>query len=101
MATFLAVGFPILSLLVLPGGVDPRIIVLAVRSRLPARSCLRVVDPGPTYARRFREALFLVYALELMWLILPEELMRVVPVSGRVIGPLCGRGAGWPTRQIP
>jgi ABC-type transport system involved in multi-copper enzyme maturation permease subunit len=102
MGTFLAVGLPILSLLVLLGGVDPRLILLgcgvAAASAFMLAGLSIVVS---TYARRVREALFLVYALELLWLLLPELLERSNVFNWPVVGPWFDVATNWALASSP
>ncbi len=69
---FLAIGFPVISLLTLFGGIDPLLILLAECGSLTIAFflcglCLMV----STHSRRVREAILGVFGLELLWLIIP------------------------------
>ena len=76
----LAVGFPILSLLVLFGGVDPRLIAfgcaVAGTSAFFLAGLSLLVS---VHSRRVRDALFVAYALEVLWLATPEIVRVMVP----------------------
>jgi ABC-type transport system involved in multi-copper enzyme maturation permease subunit len=83
VGVFLGVGFPILSLLVLLGGLDPKLVVLGCAASASAAFFLAALAVlASVYARRVREALFLAYAVELLWLIGPELFARFIPLLG-------------------
>jgi ABC-type transport system involved in multi-copper enzyme maturation permease subunit len=75
VAVFLAVGLPILSLLTLFGGIPPDVVVAAyVGTGSTAFFLAGLSLLVSTYARRVREAIFVVYLLELVWLVMPAVL---------------------------
>src|SRR5205823_3495128 len=85
VGVFLGVGFPVLSLLVLLGGLDPRLVVLGCAGAAWRAFCLAALSVlVSVYARTVREALFVAYALEGLWLVGPEALRR----QGPRLGPL-------------
>ena len=72
IAVLLGVGFPVLSLLVLLGGIDPVMIMLACGAAASTAWFLAALAIWvSTIARRAREALFITYGLEFLWLFLP------------------------------
>jgi ABC-type transport system involved in multi-copper enzyme maturation permease subunit len=72
VAVLLGVGFPVLSLLVLLGGIDPGLVVLACGAAASTAWFLAALAIWvSTIARRAREALFIIYGLEFLWLFIP------------------------------
>jgi ABC-type transport system involved in multi-copper enzyme maturation permease subunit len=72
VAVLLAVGLPVLSLLVLLGGIDPALVVLACGAAASTAWFLAALAIWvSTIARRAREALFIAYGLEFLWLFIP------------------------------
>jgi ABC-type transport system involved in multi-copper enzyme maturation permease subunit len=74
----LAVGLPVMSMLTLMGGVDPRLVLLAfaaATSTVFFLGALAILIS--THARRVRDAVFAVYALELLWLVVPPIIERL------------------------
>lgn len=80
LAVFLGVGLPVMSLLTLFGGVDPGLVFATYAGTLSTAFFLAGVSIFVSaFARRVREAIALVFVLELAWLALPpllEELVR-------------------------
>jgi ABC-type transport system involved in multi-copper enzyme maturation permease subunit len=78
---FLGLGLPILSMLVLMGGVDPRLVLLSCATGVAAAWFLAALGVlMSTLARGVREAIFVAYALETLWLLCPTLLLaRVIP----------------------
>ncbi len=82
LVVVLGVSVPVLSLLVLIGGVDPMLVVLGVGATLSTAWFLATLSIWvSTLARRPREALFAAYGLEALWLLVPL-LLRQVPWTG-------------------
>jgi ABC-type transport system involved in multi-copper enzyme maturation permease subunit len=82
VAVLLGVGFPVLSLLVLLGGIDPFLIVLACGAAASTAWFLSALSIWvSTIARKARDALFITYGLEFLWLFLPL-LMIGAPTTG-------------------
>jgi ABC-type transport system involved in multi-copper enzyme maturation permease subunit len=76
------VSLPVLSLLVLFGGIDPSLVVLACAGTFSTAWFLAALSTWvSTIARQPREALFVTYGLELMWLF-AAPILRTVPTSG-------------------
>jgi ABC-type transport system involved in multi-copper enzyme maturation permease subunit len=72
VGVLVAVGFPVLSLLVLLGGIDPMLIVLACGAAASTAWVLASLSVWvSTISRRVREALFITYGLEFLWLFIP------------------------------
>jgi len=91
----LAVAMPVLSMLVLFGGVDPRLIGLAVL--VPASGVFLLAALGvlaSVYARGVREALFLTYAVEGVWLLAPTLLRWIAAVAWPYL-PWLGEASLW------
>lgn len=85
VGVFLGVGFPVLSMLVLLGGVDPWLVLLACGAAASSAFVLAAAAVlASVYARRVREALFLSYALEFLWLVGPELFRRYAARLGAV-----------------
>lgn len=89
VGVFLGLGLPILSLLSLFGGVDPLAVVAYYAATISTAFFLASLSIlVSTYARRPREAISLVYVLEVAWLFLPPMIDAVGP------------RAGWPLNEI-
>ena len=82
VAIFLAIGLPIISLLSLFGGVDPRYIVLAFAASMTTAFFLAALAIlVSTLSHRPREAITVVYLLELAWLFVPPLLRFALPMA--------------------
>ncbi len=82
VAIFLAIGLPIISLLSLFGGVDPRYIVLASAASMTTAFFLAALAIlVSTLSCRPREAIAVVYLLELAWLFVPPLLRFAPPMA--------------------
>jgi ABC-type transport system involved in multi-copper enzyme maturation permease subunit len=72
VGVLLAVSVPVLSMLVLLGGIDPMVILLTCGAAASSAWFLAALSIWvSTIARRVREALFVAYALESLWLFFP------------------------------
>jgi ABC-type transport system involved in multi-copper enzyme maturation permease subunit len=72
VGVLLGVGFPVLNLLVLLGGIDPWLIVVACGAAASTAWILATLAIWvSTITRRVREALFITYGLEFLWLFIP------------------------------
>jgi ABC-type transport system involved in multi-copper enzyme maturation permease subunit len=72
LGVLLSVSFPVMSLLVLLGGIDPMLVILGAAGLLSMAWFLAALSIWvSTIARRPREALFITFGLEALWLILP------------------------------
>jgi ABC-type transport system involved in multi-copper enzyme maturation permease subunit len=75
VAVFLAVGLPVMSMLNLLGGVDYRLVLIAFGVAASTGWLLAAVSVfASTQTKKVREALFVAYVLEAMWLIVPPLL---------------------------
>jgi ABC-type polysaccharide/polyol phosphate export permease len=78
LAVLLGVSLPVLSLLVLMGGIDPRLVLLACVATFTTAWFLAALSIWvSTIARRVREASFIAYGLEALWLFSPLILRNV------------------------
>jgi ABC-type transport system involved in multi-copper enzyme maturation permease subunit len=96
LAVFLGVGLPILSLLTLFGGIDPKIIGLVYAATLSTAFFLASLSIFvSTIARRVRDAIALVYMMELGWLTLPLILDQVVRFNWPAAYPAIAKVNDW------
>jgi ABC-type transport system involved in multi-copper enzyme maturation permease subunit len=92
VGVLLGVSLPILSLLVLLGGIDPRLVVLACAATFSAAWFLAALSIWvSTIARRVREACFIAYGLEILWLLWPMIVRNIS--TGR--WPWLDSALGW------
>jgi ABC-2 family transporter protein len=78
VTVLLGVSLPVLSLLVLMGGIDPRLVLLSVGATLSTGWFLASLSIWvSTIAKRVREAFFIAFGLECLWLISPFILRRI------------------------
>jgi len=78
VGVLLGVSLPVLSLLVLLGGIDPRLVLLACGGTFSTAWFLAALSIWvSTIARRVREAFFIAYGLEGLWLLSPLILRNV------------------------
>jgi ABC-type transport system involved in multi-copper enzyme maturation permease subunit len=74
----LGVSLPVLSLLVLMGGIDPRLVLLSCGATLSTGWFLASLSIWvSTIARRVREAFFIAFGLECLWLFSPFLLKTI------------------------
>ena len=86
VGVLLGVSLPVLSLLVLLGGIDPRLVLLATAATLSTAWFLAALSIWvSTIARRPREALFVAFGLECLWLFSPLILRNLVTIRWPVI----------------
>ena len=79
VVVLLAVSLPILSILSLIGGVDPRMVVLAFAASLSISFMLAsIAILCSTVARKVRDALVLAYVIEAIWLVFPTMIQGVL-----------------------
>ena len=82
VSILLGVSLPILSLLVLMGGIDPRLVLLTCGATLSTGWFLASLSIWvSTIARRVREAFFIAFGLECLWLFSPVVL-RTISIPG-------------------
>lgn len=92
VAVLLGVSLPVLSLLVLLGGIDPRLVLLSVGATLSTGWFLASLSIWvSTIAKRVREAFFIAFGLECLWLCSPFVLRRI-PIPAL---PLFNEAAHW------
>jgi len=92
VVVLLGVSLPVLSLLVLLGGIDPWLVLLACGATLSTAWFLASLSIWvSTIARRPREALFIAFGLECLWLCFPL-MARTVSVPG---WPMIDRALIW------
>ena len=88
----LGVSLPVLSLLVLFGGVDPRLVLLSCGATLSTAWFLAALSIWvSTIARRVREAFFIAFGLECLWMFSPL-MLRTISIPD---WPAFDRGAHW------
>jgi ABC-type transport system involved in multi-copper enzyme maturation permease subunit len=79
VGVLVGVSLPVLSLLVLLGGIDPRLVLLATLATVSTAWFLAALSIWvSTIARRPREALFVTFGLEGLWLFAPLVLRHAV-----------------------
>ena len=82
MVVLLGVSLPVLSLMVLMGGIDPKLVLLSCAATLTTAWFLAALSIWvSTIARRVRDAFFIAYSLEGIWL-LSAIIVRRVAVPG-------------------
>ena len=78
VTVLLGVSLPVLSLLVLMGGIDPRLVLLSCGATLSTGWFLAALSIWvSTIARRVREAFFVAFGLECLWLFSPLILRTI------------------------
>jgi ABC-type transport system involved in multi-copper enzyme maturation permease subunit len=96
LAVFVAIGLPVMSLLGLFGGVDPQVVTGTTAVTLTTAFFLAGLSVLiSTFARRVREAVVVVFLLELTWLILPPLIEYPMKGSWPVIYSLVGPVDSW------
>jgi ABC-type transport system involved in multi-copper enzyme maturation permease subunit len=79
VGVLLGVSFPVMSLLVLLGGVDPTLVLVGCGALLSTAWFLATLSIWvSTIARSPREALFVAFGLEVLWLVVPPVLLHSV-----------------------
>lgn len=83
LGVFVAIGLPITCLLSLFGGVDPKLVLLTFTVTLTTAFFLAALSIlVSAHAKRSREAISLVYMLELLWLFGPSMIAMLMPMGG-------------------
>ena len=100
VGVLLGVSLPVLSMLVLLGGVDPLMILLACGAAASTAWFMAALSIWvSTIARRAREALFISYGLEFLWLFLPVIVRQSPsvgwPIADQVIPAAVTRSAAF------
>jgi ABC-type transport system involved in multi-copper enzyme maturation permease subunit len=82
LAVFLAVGLPVMSLLNLLGGIDPRLVVLSTAGAASTGFFVAGISILlSVLARRVGEAVAAVYALVLLWIVIPPSIEYLLPTA--------------------
>jgi ABC-type transport system involved in multi-copper enzyme maturation permease subunit len=83
VGVFLAIGFPVMSLVSLFGGVEPLLVLLVLATTI-STACFLAAGAilVSTLARRPREANSQVYVLEVAWLFCPALVTWLLPMAG-------------------
>jgi ABC-type transport system involved in multi-copper enzyme maturation permease subunit len=85
VGVFIALGLPIVSILTFIGGVDPNAVLLFFTASLSTVFFLAGLAVAVSvYSKRPREAVSLVYMLELVWLFVPALIQLLLPMGGGV-----------------
>jgi ABC-type transport system involved in multi-copper enzyme maturation permease subunit len=96
LGVFLALGLPIMSLLSLFGGVDPAMVTASYAGLTSTAFFLAGLSIlVSTTARKVREAIAVVYILELGWLVLPPLVDAFSQVNWPRLYPLIQSVNGW------
>src|SRR5262249_1462988 len=86
VGVLLGVSLPVLSLLVLLGGIAPRLVLLATAATVSTAWFLAALSIWvSTIARRPREALFVAFGLECLWLFVPLVLRNLATIPWPVV----------------
>src|SRR3954462_12978377 len=102
VGVLLGVSLPVLSLLVLLGGIDPQLVLLATAATLSTAWFLAALSIWvSTIARRPREALFVAFGLECLWLFLPPVLRGLVTIPWPVVDGAAQLVAEWVGASSP
>ncbi len=102
VGVLLGVSVPVMSLLVMLGGIDPRLVVLSCGATLSTAWFLATLSIWvSTIARRPREALFITYGLEGLWLVLPTLVTSTVATGWPRIDDAVLKIAEWVGASSP
>jgi ABC-type transport system involved in multi-copper enzyme maturation permease subunit len=102
VGVLLGVSVPVMSLLVMLGGIDPRLVLLSCGATLSTAWFLATLSIWvSTIARRPREALFITYGLEGLWLIVPSLVTRTVAIGRPMIDNAVLKLAEWVGASSP
>jgi ABC-type transport system involved in multi-copper enzyme maturation permease subunit len=102
VGALLGVSLPVLSLLVLLGGIDPRLVLLATAATFSTAWFLAALSVWvSTIARRPREALFVAYGLECVWLFSSLVLRQVLTIPWPAIDAAARLIADWVGASSP
>ena len=96
VGVLLGVSFPVMSLLVLLGGIDPMLVLFCGAGLLSTAWFLAALSIWvSTIARRPREALFVTFGLEALWLIVPSVVRYKVATGVGWVDDALRLGADW------
>jgi ABC-type transport system involved in multi-copper enzyme maturation permease subunit len=102
IGVLLAVSLPVLSMLVLLGGVDPLLILLVCGAAASTAWFLAALSIWvSTIARRAREALFISYGIEFLWLFLPVMDRYSPSVGWPILDQALGTAMDWLAASSP
>jgi ABC-type transport system involved in multi-copper enzyme maturation permease subunit len=102
VGVLLGVGFPVLSLLVLLGGIDPSLIAVACGAAASTAWFLAALAIWvSTIARRAREALFITYGLEFLWLFVPLMFPYAPALGWPVVDQIIDALMSWLSQLSP
>ena len=102
VGVLLAVSVPVLSMLVLLGGIDPMAIVLACGAAASSAWFLAALSIWvSTIARRVREALFVAYGIEFLWLFFPFIYRQSPSVGWPLADRILNEAADWLAASSP
>jgi ABC-type transport system involved in multi-copper enzyme maturation permease subunit len=102
VGVLLGVSLPVLSMLVLFGGVDPLLILLACGAAASTAWFLAALSIWvSTIARRAREALFISYGIEFLWLFLPVMVRYSPSVGWPIADQVLGTAMDWMAASSP
>ncbi|MGP0066001.1 MAG: ABC transporter permease subunit [Isosphaeraceae bacterium] len=102
VGVLLGVSVPVMSLLVMLGGIDPWLIVLSCGATLSTAWFLATLSIWvSTIARRPREALFVAYGLEGLWLALPSVVSGTVATDWPWVDDVILKIASWVGASSP
>jgi ABC-type transport system involved in multi-copper enzyme maturation permease subunit len=102
VGVLLAVSVPVLSMLVLLGGIDPVVILLACGAAASSAWFLAALSIWvSTIARRVREALFVAYGLEFLWLFFPFIFRQSPSVGWPLADSILNEAIDWLAASSP
>ena len=102
VGVLLGVSVPVMSLLVMLGGIDPWLVVMSCGATLSTAWFLATLSIWvSTMARRPREALFIVYGLEGLWLAVPTLVANTLPTGWPMIDGPALKVAEWVGASSP
>ena len=102
VGVLLAVSVPVLSMLVLLGGIDPMVILLACGAAASSAWFLAALSIWvSTIARRVREALFVAYGLEFLWLFFPFIFRQSPSVGWPLADRILNEAIDWLAASSP
>ncbi len=102
VGVLLGVSVPVMSLLVMLGGIDPRLVLLSCGATLSTAWFLATLSIWvSTIARRPRKALFITYGLEGLWLVVPSLVTSTVATGSPMIDGAILKIAEWVGASSP
>jgi ABC-type transport system involved in multi-copper enzyme maturation permease subunit len=102
MGVLLGVSVPVLSLMVLLGGIDPGLIVLSCGAAASTAWFLAALSIWvSTIAKRAREALFIAFGLEFLWLFVPLMARWSPPLGWSPVDQIIWDAMDWLAASSP